>query len=159
METTGTAIKQLRKEKGMTQKELASLLGVSYQMVQAWERGARNPKRETLEKIANTLGVSWLALVPKEALNADTVDTFAETNGELAREIMQQLPKETERIMRGLVDTAKDTAATAAVAADIQKVSDIMQTMNDTGRRAAVERVQELAQIPAYQAQPDTGKK
>ena len=153
----GTNIKRFRSEKGITQKELAAALGVSYQMVQSWERGARNPKMETIQKIAAALGVSWLDLMPKEALNANTIEDFAKDNGELAQELVQQLPKETERLMQQLHDAAFPRHG-EITDPDIQKVSDIMQTMNDTGRRVAVERVQELAQIPAYQ-QPDPNKK
>ena len=36
---TGSFIASLRREKGMTQKELASLLGVSDKAVSKWERG------------------------------------------------------------------------------------------------------------------------
>lgn len=155
----GTNIKRSRSEKGITQKELAAALGVSYQMVQSWERGARNPKMETIQKIAAALGVSWLDLMPKEALNANTIEDFAKDNGELTQELVQQLPKETERLMQQLRDAAIIPRHGEITDPDIQKVSDIMQTMNDTGRRVAVERVQELAQIPAYQQQPDPNKK
>ena len=157
MDTIGANIKHLRNEKGMTQKELASALGISYQMVQSWERGARNPKRETLEKIASALGVSWLDLMPEDVLNANTVETFAaksKENDALARDVAQHLPEETLNMVQRLTDTARRAAYP-----EIQQISDIMQTMNETGRRVAVERVQELAQIPAYQAEPGTGKK
>ena len=35
--TTGELIKQARQNSKMTQKELAEKVGVSYQMIQAWE--------------------------------------------------------------------------------------------------------------------------
>ena len=35
----GTLISRLRREQGLTQKELASLLGVSDKAVSKWERG------------------------------------------------------------------------------------------------------------------------
>lgn len=157
MDTIGANIKHLRNEKGLTQKELASALGVSYQMVQSWERGSRNPKRETLEKIASALGVSWLDLMPGDVLNANTVEAFAaksKENDTLARDVAQHLPEETLNMVQRLTDAAKRAAYP-----EIQQISSIMQTMNETGRRVAVERVHELAQIPAYQAEPDTGKK
>ena len=124
----GTNIKRSRSEKGITQKELAAALGVSYQMVQSWERGARNPKMETIQKIAAALGVSWLDLMPKEALNANTIEDFAKDNGELAQELVQQLPKETERLMQQLHDAAIIPRHGEITDSDIQKVSDIMQT-------------------------------
>lgn len=55
--TTGQLIKAARKEAGMTQAELASKLGIPYQSVSQWERDTRNPKYDTLQRIAAALGV------------------------------------------------------------------------------------------------------
>lgn len=55
--TTGEQIKFFRKQKHFSQKELGELLGVSAAMIGQYETGKRNPKFETLEKIANALGV------------------------------------------------------------------------------------------------------
>lgn len=60
--TTGELIKQARQNSKMTQKELAEKVGVSYQMIQAWENNRRNPKTETLKKIAIALNVQWFEL-------------------------------------------------------------------------------------------------
>ena len=53
--TTGQRIKAARKQAGMTQKALGEELGISYQTVAQWENDLRNPKRETLVKIARLL--------------------------------------------------------------------------------------------------------
>ncbi|MEQ7310287.1 helix-turn-helix transcriptional regulator [Lactococcus petauri] len=50
-------LKEIRLEKGLTQKQLAQSLEVSPQMVLSWEKGLRNPKESTLKKIANALDV------------------------------------------------------------------------------------------------------
>lgn len=60
--TTGELIKQARQNSKITQKELAEKVGVSYQMIQAWENNRRNPKTETLKKIAAALNVQWFEL-------------------------------------------------------------------------------------------------
>lgn len=158
-QSLGRRIAIERKNAGLTQKELAQKIGVPYQTVQFWEHGKRNPKFENVQKIAAALGVSWLELMPKEALNADTIESFAKDNGELTQEFMQQLPQETERLIQHLHDVAITPIHGETIDPDIQKVSDIMQTMNATGRRVAVERVQELAQIPSYQAEQTPDKK
>ena len=55
--TIGLKIKSLRKNIGWTQKDLASALKVSQQVVSRWERGdMTNPTLETLEKIAEVTG-------------------------------------------------------------------------------------------------------
>lgn len=49
----GTKIKTARKEAGMSQKQLASLLGVSDKAVSAYEVGRAQPPVETLREISN----------------------------------------------------------------------------------------------------------
>lgn len=56
--TTGERIKAKRKEKGLSQKELGNLLGVSGSMIGQYENNIRNPKNETLCRIAQALDVS-----------------------------------------------------------------------------------------------------
>lgn len=55
--TRGQRIKAARKNSGLTQKELGSRLGVAYQTVAQWENDLRNPKYETVQRIADALGV------------------------------------------------------------------------------------------------------
>lgn len=62
--TTGQLIRIARKNAGMTQSELAQKLNIPFQSVSQWERDLRNPKYETLQRIAAALGVEWEELVP-----------------------------------------------------------------------------------------------
>lgn len=50
-------IKELRQYRGMTQEDLAGMIGVSQQTLQKWETGKRTPKKDTLDRIYNALGV------------------------------------------------------------------------------------------------------
>lgn len=45
-------LKELRKEKHMTQAQLANVLGVAKGTVAMWEMGKRNPSLETLEQMS-----------------------------------------------------------------------------------------------------------
>lgn len=51
-------IKQLREQRGMTQKALAKAANVSGPFVYDLENGNRNAKPETLQRIADALGCS-----------------------------------------------------------------------------------------------------
>lgn len=51
-------ISELRKRLGLTQEELARLLGVAQSTVASWESGARIPRFPMVRNIAITLGVS-----------------------------------------------------------------------------------------------------
>ena len=61
-EQTGALIAAARKEKNLTQKELAAVLHVSDRAVSKWERGLCAPDISLLESLAETLGVSILEL-------------------------------------------------------------------------------------------------
>ena len=54
----GRRISRLRKEKDMTQPALADCMGVSFQAVSNWERGASMPDIGKLPELARALGVS-----------------------------------------------------------------------------------------------------
>lgn len=64
--TTGQRIRAARKNKGMTQAELAEKLNIPFQSVSQWERDIRKPKKETVQKIADALGVNYLDLYGDE---------------------------------------------------------------------------------------------
>ncbi|WP_349674364.1 helix-turn-helix transcriptional regulator [Lacrimispora sp.] len=53
----GDNIRKFRKEKNLTQKELGDLLDMSEVMIGQYERGDRNPKIDTLRRIAKALSV------------------------------------------------------------------------------------------------------
>ena len=54
----GEKIKKIRKESGLTQKQLAQKLGVSQAAIVQFESEKSNPKIDTLKKIADALNVS-----------------------------------------------------------------------------------------------------
>lgn len=57
-ENIGSTILTLRKEKNITQEELAQILGVTNQAVSKWERGGSSPDVELLPLIADYFAVS-----------------------------------------------------------------------------------------------------
>ena len=59
MATTAERIKQLRKKKGLSQSELAELIGVKNNTVSTWERGTRKPDFEALNLLSNYFEVSF----------------------------------------------------------------------------------------------------
>ena len=57
LKVIGNRIKELRKEKGLTQKQLAVSLFVSFQAVSNWERGITPPELESVVSMAKIFGV------------------------------------------------------------------------------------------------------
>ena len=61
--TFSEKLQRARKNKSMTQAELAEKIGVTARSVQNYELGARYPKRDILDRICKTLGVHIETLV------------------------------------------------------------------------------------------------
>ena len=59
-------LKKIRKERGLTQKELSAKSKVSENAIKQYEGGKRNPRTEQLEKLAEALGVSPALLLGVE---------------------------------------------------------------------------------------------
>ena len=58
MTTFGERLAQLRKERGVTQKQIAELLGVAHRTAQHYEYMEREPSIEQLTKLADFFNVS-----------------------------------------------------------------------------------------------------
>ncbi|MBQ8358999.1 MAG: helix-turn-helix transcriptional regulator [Oscillospiraceae bacterium] len=62
-QTIGKLIHTLRKEKGLTQKQLGDMLNITDKAISKWERDIAHPDTATLPKLANILGVSVESLL------------------------------------------------------------------------------------------------
>ncbi len=58
MENLGQTIKELRMEKGITQPQLAEMVGVSKGMISIWENNINEPKATFIKKLAIALEVT-----------------------------------------------------------------------------------------------------
>lgn len=75
----GNTISGCRKDKGYTQDELASRLGVTPQAVSKWERGTSLPDTDMLPEISKMLGISVDELLMGVAPFNETLQVTAET--------------------------------------------------------------------------------
>jgi transcriptional regulator with XRE-family HTH domain len=60
---------RLRKDRGLTQEQLAEAVGVRQPRIAEVERGDSNPRLDTLEKLAFALGVPTFALLDPDYLD------------------------------------------------------------------------------------------
>lgn len=60
---TGSRIKEIRLKKGLTQNELGKMCHIAESTIRRYELGSLNPKIETLQKIADALGVPITELI------------------------------------------------------------------------------------------------
>ncbi len=69
----GVFIAECRKEKNMTQTDLAMKLNVTDKAVSRWERGIGFPDINTIEPLASALGISILELMKSERIISNEV--------------------------------------------------------------------------------------
>lgn len=67
--TIGQRIQAARKNKNITQRELAATLGLATGSIQQYELDKRQPRLEQLQSIAKALNVPWVQLAGDEALD------------------------------------------------------------------------------------------
>ncbi len=76
----GTFINVLRKEKGITQKELAEILHVTDKAVSRWETGKSYPDIEVMQQIAEYFNVSVNDLLQGERISEEKIKTVSDRN-------------------------------------------------------------------------------
>lgn len=131
----GTKIRMIRKSKGITQIDLAANAGIAVNSLRLYEANKRQPRADQLRAIASALGASVADLLdvkPARAVNSN------ETEAEREKHL-------------GLPEGCFKRLATPEEAARREKLLDSFMEMNATGQQVAIERVQELTEIPRYQ--------
>ena len=73
LKKTGAMIAQLRRQKNLTQKELAEQLGITDKAISRWETGKGFPDVSILDRLANALDVTITEIVNGERSNPENV--------------------------------------------------------------------------------------
>lgn len=72
----GLKIKNARKNKGLTQKQLAQILGVSVITIQNYENSRRNPSVDVLKKISEILDVNTSVLLNDNSFKYELINNY-----------------------------------------------------------------------------------
>ena len=144
--TFAEKIKQIRESRGLTQKEVASLMGISQQAYGQYESGTRLPKPETVGRIAAALDCQVDEIVQcTDALSYGGRDGNSNYMKEFIHGALIQW--NTENAVLKKYDHSSNPK--------LEKLIASFDTLNDDGQTVAVDRVEELAQIPKYQRSTD----
>ena len=100
---TGALIAAARKEKNMTQKELAKALHVSDRAVSKWERGAGFPDVSLLEPLADALDLQVLDLLRGEEAETEPEGTVRRCLVLLIRQSREQTRRRWSQIIGSLL--------------------------------------------------------
>lgn len=90
-----TRIELLRRQKGLSVKELAALVGVTGGAVSQWENGTKSPRRDRLEALADALDTTVDYLQGKEEKAAGKPDGLDDP---LVAELMQLSPSDRDLV-------------------------------------------------------------
>lgn len=160
-------LKQLRQNKGITQKELSKILGISQAAYSLYEKGQREPRYEMLEKIADFFNVSvgYLVSGEKDCIyykkdistewenTIQTLSKYLENTPEFKQheEMLKETLVEVFEKQQREYETAKRFAAYGFPDANlIKKISDPYLKLNKKGQEKAIEQVELLTKIPEY---------
>ena len=78
---TADKLVQLRKEKGLSQEELAEKLGISRQAVSKWERAEASPDTDNLVTLAKLYGISLDDLLGNEIEQSEEERKYSRSQG------------------------------------------------------------------------------
>ena len=89
----GKRIKELRLSRGLTQKQLAELIGLQNTMLSFYEVGDRYPSLEILIKLARTFNVTTDYLLGVEKTETIDVSGLSDDNKKVVYDLVNNLRK------------------------------------------------------------------
>ena len=92
----GSRIRDFRETRGLTQKELAEIIGVQDAVISNWETGRNRPNVDVLMKLCSALGTSADDLLGINSINEKNISKEAENVAEAydnAEEKIKQIIK------------------------------------------------------------------
>lgn len=134
----GDNIKSLRKQKGMTQKQLADASGLIDSTLRTYELGKANPKPATVTRIAEALGVSIAELYGVDWIDATAT---AKDSGDISAMYQSLL--------------SNQGGALSIDDPDGMQLLTAFMSLNPVGRQEAVKRIREMLFVPKYQKRSD----
>ena len=147
--TTGQRIKAARKAAGLTQADLANKVGVPYQSIGQWERDERNPKLETLERIAAALGVR-IGYEKEQIIIPGRLKIITVSDPDLD-DIQYRIEAEDAEAYQQGLQIIENAGVSIPAYTPTGRILSALSKLNDKGQAIAVERVEELTKIPDYQ--------
>lgn len=148
-------IRELRKAAKITQEELAKAIGITHATLSRYESGAIDPPTSQLQAIAAALGVPVGRLLGQETERIiipgrlKIVDINDPESGFFRYDI-EAADEEALNYAYQILGRAGVSAQTHSPQALVLAA---MEKLNNDGQQKAAERVEELTEIPRYQAQ------
>lgn len=101
----GEKLRELRKQKHMTQQILGDRLGVTKAMISAYEQGMRYPSYDVLIGIANIFGVTTDYLLGRIDEKTVSVDDLSDSQAEIIMQMISEFRESNEHTARRRIKT------------------------------------------------------
>ncbi len=163
MMSIGESIRNLRRKAGFTQKQLAEKVGVNEVTIRSYEAEKYNPKMNTLAKLCVALDCKITDLIDEDSQKYYRMFDYTEEDEKrLKEEAARKAPKFTAYDENGneikdgkppkFTDSSmsKEEAIAEAEAEELERLQTAYKRLNRKGKTKAVERVEELTEIPRY---------
>lgn len=152
--TTGERIKYARKQAGLTQEQLAKKCGIATITVGQYERNKRQPSMDMISDLAGALRVSMLYLLGIADYDGTLVPDYFADPDDYA--LIKALNPQALQLWGGIPDKEGMAAETVENNGSFRRTYlNIFDMLNDAGKQKAIERLEELAEIPRYQRSPN----
>ncbi len=158
----GANIKAARKAAGLTQKQLADRLGISFVNISQLENNQRTPSIVTLQRLADALGIHIFDLTGiGPEMDKYKIEIAWKDGPQPPDEKQKELGKALSAGPRALYDELEDDEKqefwTMLMKPLHAQLNEAFEQLNEDGQGIAVQRVRELGRIPEYQReQPET---
>ena len=151
----GDKLKEERKKKGISQKELGQKLGVSQAMIAQYEKGDRTPKIETIKKIAKALEVEAIVLTGYRNKNSNIENIIKLFSGGAAY-LDISVDESLEKL--GLTENDLDVLKKSIKSNQEGTEKELLinyRKLNNKGQKKAMEQVEMLTKIDEYAKKDD----
>lgn len=102
-------VKELRKKRGIQQKELALTIGVAQPTISEWEANKKDPSGERLKKLAEFFGVDELTILGKGIVDLNKTELFVPIDPKICG--MSETEQITQYVLDGLEGKPKTPEA------------------------------------------------
>lgn len=100
-----TNFKRLMELKGVSRKEIAQVLGLSYFTVSDWVNGKKYPRMDKVEILANYFGVTKSDLIEETSENLPQPQTLTEGE-ELLLDLFRRVPESEQQMVLDMIRVA-----------------------------------------------------
>lgn len=142
--SVGDNIQKIRKERKITQADLAKKANLSEISIRKYENGSRYPKLESIRRISAALDVpvsslidDWVEISPEEIMDGLTYQGGGFYGKEAPKEVY-------DKFIQRLTDKKSE-------------LSRKIDVLNSIGQQKALDYVDDLSKIPEYRREPEPG--